>query len=238
MSEIPRVSVIIPVRNGAHFLKTAVASILAQNCDSLEILVVDDGSTDDTAQMAERLPGNIRCLSFPHQGLAATRLEGIAAAQGEILAFLDVDDVWAEDKLRLQLRLLDDRADLLIVNGYTQLQRLVETDGDTMRFENWGEPVLTPSFGSALFRRQAIEQLGMTRTHEHNYDLDWFMRARELGLRLCVHSDIVLYYRRHSNNMSNDHNTGKRALLLMLRESLARRSAQGMGGVSLPPLEK
>lgn len=236
MSDSPRVSVIIPVRNGAHFLKTAIASILAQNYDSLEILVVDDGSADDTVRVAERLPGNIRCLSFPHQGLAATRLEGIAAARGEILAFLDVDDIWAEDKLFRQLHLLDDHADLLIVNGYTQLQRLVETDGETMRFENWGEPVLAPSFGSALFRRQALEQLGMTRTHKQNFDLDWFMRARELELPMQIHSDVVQYYRRHGNNMSNDQTGGKQSLLFMLKESLARRSAQGKDGVSLPPL--
>lgn len=237
MSDFPRVSVIIPVWNGAHFLKTAIASILAQSYDSLEILVVDDGSTDETVQVAERLPAKIRCLSFPHRGLAATRLEGIAAAQGEILAFLDVDDVWAKDKLRCQLRLLDDEADLEIVNGYTQLQRLVERDGDTIRFENWGEPVLAPSFGSALFRKRALEQLGMTRTHELNYDLDWFMRARELDTPLRVHSEIVLYYRRHGNNMTNDHIAGKRSLLLMLKESLARRRARGMDGVSLPPLK-
>ncbi len=237
MKDAPLVSVMIPVWNGARFLDQAVASIRAQQYAPLEILVIDDGSTDETAHVAAQLGNEIRSLAFPHRGLALARQAGIEAARGELIAFLDVDDLWHENKLQLQLALLRDNPGYMIVNGHTQLMRLATKYPEPMRFENWGEPVLAPSFGSALFRAHVFSQLGLFDARLNPYvDVDWFLRARERGIPILIHPEIVQFYRRHEKNMSNDHALGKRAALQALKASLKRRSALGMEGVSLPPL--
>ncbi len=235
MSFPPRVSVVMPVWNGARFLSDALGSIRAQNYEPLEIILVDDGSTDESAAIGEQ--HGVRVLRLPHRGLTPTRLSGIEAARGEVLAFLDCDDVWAENKLNVQLKLLAKNSDTMIVNGYTQLLRM--TNDETLRFEKWGEPVLAPSFGSALFRREALERLGLINAkNSADLDLDWFMPARELGISMLIHDDIVQYYRRHDKNMTNDQRLGKQSLLMMLYHSLERRKELGLQGKPLPTLRR
>lgn len=98
----PRVSVIIPVYNGAGLVARAVDSALAQSLAPLEIIVVDDGSTDDTASVLAGYHGRIRRLHIRHGGVARARNIGMAASRGELLAFLDADDIWHPHKLARQ----------------------------------------------------------------------------------------------------------------------------------------
>jgi glycosyltransferase involved in cell wall biosynthesis len=103
----PRVSVIIPTYNRAALVAEAVASVLAQTCQDFELLVVDDGSTDGTAQTLTAFGDQVTLLRQPsRRGVAAARNRGIAAARGEWLAFLDSDDLWLPEKLARQLALL------------------------------------------------------------------------------------------------------------------------------------
>ena len=97
------VSAIIPVYNGEAFLAEAAASIQRQRVDALEIIIVNDGSTDGTAEVIESLQGTIRSASQPNRGPAAARSRGVRMAQGNVIAFLDADDLWPEDKLEIQL---------------------------------------------------------------------------------------------------------------------------------------
>lgn len=235
MSDTPLVSVVVPVWNGARFLTDAVASIRAQHYAPLEIVIADDGSTDGTAEIATRPELNLVHLALPHRGLAATRLAGIERARGELIAFLDVDDLWHASKLAVQIELLKKNPETMIVNGYTQLMRLA--DAATMRFENWGEPVLAPSFGSALFRREGLDALRMGEAvTAHSLDADWLLLARERGIPFLIHHDVVQFYRRHGTNMSNQLYLRGASQLKMLQESLARRKALGKEGQELPPL--
>src|ERR1700682_4446766 len=99
----PLVSIIIPVYNAAHFLPQAMASIRAQGYDSLEIVVVDDGSTDNCADVAKSLGSDVRYDRQVNRGPSAARNRGLALARGELIAFLDVDDQWPAQKLSVQL---------------------------------------------------------------------------------------------------------------------------------------
>jgi glycosyltransferase involved in cell wall biosynthesis len=111
---VPLVSVIIPTYNRAALVQEAVASVLAQTCRDFEFLVVDDGSTDDTAEVLAGLDGQFQVLRHPsRRGVSATRNTGIAAARGEWLAFLDSDDLWLPEKLARQLAYLAAHPDLL-----------------------------------------------------------------------------------------------------------------------------
>lgn len=236
MNDSPLVSVIIPVWNGAEFLPDAIASILAQSYRPLEILVADDGSTDNTPEVAAQYGPQIRYFAFSHAGLAETRNRGLERAQGDLIAFLDVDDLWSETKLQQQVRLLQDNPHILLVNGYTQLLRVVETH-PLRRFEPWGAPTLAFSFGSALLRRELVQQVGPVDARHHmSEDVDWFLRVRERGIPMLVHLDVVQYYRRHEKNMTNDQELSKRNLLFSLKDSLKRRSQHDTQGVSLAPL--
>jgi glycosyltransferase involved in cell wall biosynthesis len=96
------VSAIIPTYNHAAFLRGALESVFAQSCCPLEVVVVDDGSTDETAEVLRVYEGRIRVLRRPNRGVAAARNAGAAVASGELLAFLDADDAWLPAKLERQ----------------------------------------------------------------------------------------------------------------------------------------
>ncbi len=110
-----RVSVIIPAHDAAGFIAEALDSVLAQGLPDAEIVVVDDGSTDGTADLARRYGRGVRVLSQPRSGSGRARNAGLQATSGELVAFLDADDLWTPDKSRLQLDLLEKDRDLGLV---------------------------------------------------------------------------------------------------------------------------
>jgi glycosyltransferase involved in cell wall biosynthesis len=103
----PSISVVIPAFNRAHCVGDAVASVLAQTCKDFEIIVIDDGSTDGTAEVLEKFGGQIRLLRQDNRGVAAARNAGIRAACGKWVAFLDSDDRWHPEKLERQINALE-----------------------------------------------------------------------------------------------------------------------------------
>ena len=143
---------------------------------------------------------------------------------GALIAFLDVDDLWVPDKTARQLTLLDSDAGADMVLGRTRRMRSLESDDGLRRFEPWGEAETMLSMGSGLFRRGAFDRGGpFDASLPFTCDWDWFMRARELGLSLVVHRDVVQCYRRHNSNLTEDIDTGNQQTLAMLSKSLQRR---------------
>jgi glycosyltransferase involved in cell wall biosynthesis len=100
------VSVVIPCYNGARFLRDTVGSVLAQTLPPLEVIVVDDGSTDDSAAVAESFGSPVRVIRQPNRGESVARNRGIAEARGDWVAFLDADDLWLPEKLAEQAKLM------------------------------------------------------------------------------------------------------------------------------------
>lgn len=134
MAEPPRFSIVIPCYNYGHWLARAVASVLAQDGDDWELLVIDDGSSDDTAQVARELqarhPGRLRFLTQPNRGVAATRNRGIDETRGDFLIFLDADDELAPGALgRYRELLARYPACDAVVGGYT----VITPDGRARR---------------------------------------------------------------------------------------------------------
>lgn len=223
-------SVIIPVYNGERFLAEAVESIQRQAHQPLEIIIVDDGSTDNTATIAASLDGHIRYAFQNNSGPPAARNKGLQMARGNVISFLDADDLWSENKLEVQLGRLAVAPTVEIVLGRTQLMKLTELRDGTPKFEPWSEPVLAMSLGCAIVRRSAFHKVGLfDETLRHAEDWDWFMRARELGVSMQIHQEVMQLYRRHDRNITNQVELDNQHTIRMLKKSLDRRRQHNSG---------
>ena len=216
----PLMSVIVPVHNGARFLRDAVDSILNQAWPRIEIIVVDDGSTDEIEQAVRELPVDVRFLRQNNRGAAAARNRGYREAAGDLIAFLDVDDFWPEGALdAMAERLLD--ADLDVAQGHGQTFRR-ETEGDQLV----GDPneAFPYYIGAAVYRRSALEAVGLfDESLTFSEDTDWFARAREAGLATERLDQITLMVRRHETNMTRGKTLVELHALRVFKKVLDRR---------------
>jgi len=232
--DAPLISVIIPTFNRAAFLPTALASIYAQAMLPLQVIVVDDGSTDHTAAVVRDFGAELTYLYQANPGPVAARNRGLDQATGEWVAFLDSDDQWVAGRLQRQLALAKAYPTAQIIWGMLQVVR--QCAHDPARVEPVGGPTLQTQLGSALFRRTLFDQNAVGRLDETLYtndDVDWFCRAFESGSELIVHQEIVALYRWHQANLVANQSPGQpqatHGLLHALALSLKRRRQQGKG---------
>jgi glycosyltransferase involved in cell wall biosynthesis len=226
MSSTTLVSVVIPVYNSESFIAEAIESVFAQAHDEIEIVVVDDGSTDNTAAVV---------LGFA--GPAAARNTGIALARGDVIGFLDADDLYDPHKLALQLPRLEaslDAADIVL--GFKQYHMLDSGEGKARSFRRHLEPMMSLQLGCGLFRSGVFSKVGAFNEQMRiSDDWDWFMRAREMRVQLLIHRDVVLHQRIHEANITRQQELGQRETLRLVKDSLDRRRRGGVDG-SLPSL--
>jgi len=226
---------VIPVFNGERFLRETVHSVHAQKSSSLEIIIVDDGSTDGTATVARSLPEAARYLYQTNKGPAAARNRGIEHAQGSLIAFADADDVWPADKLQLQLPYLIKDPTIEIVMGRTQQLLLSETVNGQTKADEIGEPVFSANLGSAVIRKSVFERVGLfDETMRYSEDVDWFMRAREAGAAIITIESVTLFYRQHQENMTRGKSPSELNVLKTLKKSLDRRRERTGFASALP----
>jgi glycosyltransferase involved in cell wall biosynthesis len=240
----PLVSVIIPVFNGERFLREAVQSVreavhaLDEKYSDVEIIIVDDGSTDGTSTVARSFPETVRYLLQTNQGPAAARNRGIEQARGSLIAFADADDLWPADKLELQLPFLIRDPAIEIVMGRIQQVLLSRTADGQTQAQELGEPAFSVNLGSAVMRKCVFERVGLfDETMRYSEDVDWFMRARESGAEIVTIDAVTLFYRQHEQNMTRGKSTSELNVLKALKRSLDRRREQ-MGFASALPAFK
>jgi glycosyltransferase involved in cell wall biosynthesis len=222
----PLVSVIIPVYNGARFLRAALESVFAQTYRPIEVLVVDDGSADDSGVIAQSFP-EVRYIHQTNQGVAAARNNGIESARGEFYAFLDQDDLWTPDKLKLQVAYLQNHPDV----GYTLTQQKFFLDpGATL--PAWFRKELFDSvhtgwvLGTLVVRRPVFEKVGNFATgYSAANDSDWFFRAKAAEIPMAVVEELLLLKRIHEANDSGRATEILSELRKVVRSSLERQRA-------------
>lgn len=221
----PLVSVIVPVYNGAAFLGEAVANILGQDYPALEIIVVDDGSTDAITEAVARLPVDVRFFRQPNAGAASARNRGIKDASGEFIAFLDVDDLWPPGNLGLLVERLARTPTLDVIHGHAQILVRDEASGVYEYFGNPGESF--PYYiGAGLYRRRAFERVGLFDTElRYAEDTDWFNRAGEVGLNIERLEMVTLHVRRHGANMTAGKSLAELNALRVFKKALDRKRA-------------
>jgi glycosyltransferase involved in cell wall biosynthesis len=218
------ISVIIPAFNAEATLAETIESVLAQTIPADEIIVVDDGSNDDTAALASAYSG-ITVIRQENRGGAAALNAGIRASTGDLLAFLDADDLWEADKLEKQSALLRARANLDAVGGYvrTFLCPAVLTDqAGRYRLPSAPEPCWLT--GALLVRRACFDK---SRYFAEDlavaFNIDWFDRLRRAGASLAMIDTVVLHRRIHPGSLSHRSVSRDASMVEMARRAIARR---------------
>ena len=211
------VSVVVPCFNAAPFLAEALRSAVGQTHPPLEVIVVDDGSTDGSAELAEREPGPIRVLRTAHAGIAPARNAGIAASKGDLIAFLDADDRWPHASLETRLHLWRTAPDARYVFG--AIACFDHHSGAAI-----GEPEVGRLPGAVLTRRGVFDEIGCfdadLRTGEM---IDWIPRTDAAGFRFAATAETVLQRRVHAANTTRNTATVHADYFKLLRRNLARR---------------
>jgi hypothetical protein len=216
------ISVVIPVHNGARFLPEAIGSVLAQDHEPLELIVVDDGSTDDLERVVADLPVEVTYLRQSQQGPAAARNAGIRAARGDIVAFLDVDDLWPPGVLRELLRGIVAH-ECEVVAGWTQMARYDQTTGTTAPY---GKPEESYPYyiGAALYRRSVFDAVGLFDPDMRcGEDTDWYARFHECGRIMHRLPLTALVHRTHGGNMTRGQDAVGLGVVRAVKNSLDRR---------------
>ncbi len=221
-----KVSVIIPVRDGAAYIASAIESVLAQTRPVGEVLVIDDGSKDETAGIVSRFSSRgVRLIQQPARGAAEARNAGVRLARHELLAFLDADDVWISTKLELQCAELQSDAALDMVFGH--VRQFISSDVEPTtraRLRCPEESVPGRHVGTMLIRREAFERVGPLETEWGIGEfLAWYARAQLLGLREKILSAVLLERRLHSANQGVLKRCDRSDYVRILKKILDRR---------------
>jgi glycosyltransferase involved in cell wall biosynthesis len=222
MRRVP-VSAVVPVRNGAPFIGEALQSIFDQTWTPQEVIVIDDGSIDETSAEVHRFP-EVVYMRQPPLGQAAARNHGASLASTPYLAFLDADDIWSSTKIELQLGVLMENPRLDVVSG--QMVQFTGSVADGMTVVS--SPVAANLPGLMLIRHDTFKRVGPYSSETLVGEVvDWWARAIDLGIRALTLDAVILMRRIHSRNLGRALADPMRDYLRILRTIVKRRRAQG-----------
>jgi glycosyltransferase involved in cell wall biosynthesis len=219
----PLVSVVMPVYNAEKFLPEALESVLEQDYEPFEVIVVDDGSTDGTPQVVERYP-RVTYIRQENAGASAARNTGIATAAGEWIANVDGDDRVPPSKLSLQMDYLIRHPEVVCVLGR---QEWIDPPPWLVRDQVYGELDGIP-LNSMVARRDVLLELG-GHDDSHGGDLDVLVRMRESGYEYAVIPEVVVYRRYHGENLVASAPITTPLPLVSLKAKLDRERARAAG---------
>jgi len=201
MTPLSDITAVIPVHNCSRYLAAAIESVLTQTIPARELIVVDDGSTDDSRRVAANFGDRVTCLALPHRGPAAARNAGIAAATGRWLAFLDADDLWLPDKLAHQLPLAAADPTVAVTGSWENFLSpdCEPTTGPRHAFP--AGPQAAPMAGTLLIARQRFAEIGLfDESLRAGEFIDWVLRGRRARLQFSAVPQLVLKRRIHATN--------------------------------------
>ena len=212
---IGKVSVIIPAYNCARYLGDAIHSALKQRVDNLEIILVDDGSTDNTTEILAPFMNRIKYVFQHNEGPSAARNRGIVHSTGEFIQFLDADDILGPDSIELQLQYLRQHPDVHIAVCRNELFENTRPDGNPISSGSWElfchdldvhlcHFNIAPTTAFFCRRRAIIETGWFDTTLWFCEDYDFWLRAAVRGFVPHYNSNGFVYYRRHEGSLSSD----------------------------------
>ncbi|RYX82446.1 glycosyltransferase family 2 protein [bacterium] len=227
----PLFSVIIPLYNAAPYLEMAVASVLRQGIKAVEIIIVDDGSTDGSGEIARELAqrhNEVRIIKQENGGVSNARNAGIRRCRGEFVCFMDADDEYPEGTLTFfeeELKALrQQHGEMVMVRGMAQYMRRSEVDGG---WHGQEAPIALSLVTANAQTRATVERVGFfdeeLRAQE---DLDWLLRAEERGVVMPLRERVTLLYRQHESGLAHNAALMQSEKVKMLRKSIQRKHAR------------
>jgi glycosyltransferase involved in cell wall biosynthesis len=219
----PLISVIIPVYNGEKFITEAIESCLSQTYNNLEIIVIDDGSTDQSGKVVNAYP-MVQYFHRSNSGVASARNFAINKANGSYITFLDADDIMMPNRVELQLQALLNFPDIDICIGHQE--NFIDTGFD-LSIEDWQyynerEKI---NMMSIFLKSEVFEKVGLfNENYLHSSDYEWLTRAKDFGANVFIMPEILIKRRLHGNNISFLARKEKDLLVFrILKESMQRR---------------
>lgn len=222
--KLPLVSVVIPVYNGESYLREAIDSVLSQTYGKIELLLVDDGSCDSSAEIASSY-SDLRYIKQENKGVASARNRGIAESKGDYITFLDQDDYWSKSKLELQINYLERHSTCGFVFGYQRLFVDPLCEKPTwVEDEHLVKDIPSFLLGALCARRNLFQRVGLfNEEFVFGNDTDWFSRAKDLKIEFHMLENLVLFKRVHASNESHKRKLMQKDLFGLLRQSIERK---------------
>jgi glycosyltransferase involved in cell wall biosynthesis len=226
----PSISTIIAVRDGERYVAEAIDSVLGQTVPPDEVVVVDDGSADGSAAVAESYGPPVRCLRREAAGTGSALNAGVEASNGKLLSYVDADDLWMPQKLEVQLGAMEAGADIVLCRVEQFISpELTEAERAQLRPPPDETPGVTR--GAMLIARDAHDRVGR---FEEGWVvaefIDWFGRARDAGLTEVVVPEVLLRRRIHTSNTGRRRSDARNDYPRVMRKLLERRRQAGGGG--------
>jgi glycosyltransferase involved in cell wall biosynthesis len=230
-----RISTIVPAYNYARFLSEALESVLAQHVPDLEVIVVDDASTDETEAVAAGYGDRVRYIRQTSRfGSGAAANRGAAAATGEFLTFVDADDRWAESKLQRQMAALEDDSIDAVFGQALEFFSPELSDAERARFRLRRMPA--PIAGTMMVRRSAYLRVGgFAEGVVLGEFMDWYARALDRGVAFRMLDDLFLFRRIHAANLGRRAFSARQDYARVLKQSLDRRRAAAIAPPAVEP---
>ena len=218
-----RVSVVIPVYNTDAYLAQALKSVFNQEVQPMEVIVVDDGSTDNSAMVAADY-SDVRLIRQQNQGVSVARNTGVAAAEGDFIAFLDADDIWAPNKVRVHLDYHLKHPEI----GYSVagMRNFLSDDAQSpswLASSEMDQDRVGYLPGNLFVTRTTLQRVGsFNPLYRSGEGADWFARAKDVGVSMAILPEILLYRRVHATNQTHDLGQLKTGVLRALKASIDR----------------
>ena len=216
------VSTIIPIYNSEKYLGEAIESVLCQTHPVDEIIIVNDGSTDNGPQIAESFGGKVKIIHRENGGIGAARNTGISLATGSLITFLDADDLWLPEKTQQQHAMLQTGISDMVFGVVEQFMSPELTESQcpaqpaAMKMEGY-------IAGAMMVSKEVFMQVGpFPENNALGEFIDWYCRAKELSLRMTMSDSIVLHRRIHQHNTTRLWKDSRKDYLDALRQKLSR----------------
>ncbi len=227
IEENPLVSVIIPVYNGEKYVAHALESVFKQDYQPFEVILVDDGSTDRTAQIIGKYD-NVQYIYQSKQGVSSARNKGIAASRGEIITFLDSDDYWPTNRLTVTIRYLDRHPEVGYVLGRQMM--FVEPGCAVpawVKAEWLTESQDASNTAILVVRREIFGRIGLFNIdYFGGEDTEWLVRASEASIPMARLPEVILHRRIHGGNLSVQMIKVRKANLMRITKESIRRQQE------------
>lgn len=219
-----QVSVIVPVYNVESYLEEALQSIFSQTLQPLEIIAINDGSTDGSLEILKRYGSRISIINRENRGLSRTLNEGLRASGGRLIAFLDADDLWAPDKLAAQASFLnahpDTEACFGMIRQFISPELPQEVKSTISCPTELQKGILKITL---MIRREAFDRIGgFDETLKRGDFIDWFARAEEAGITYALLPQLLAYRRLHRASMSSSYENDN-DLIRIVKAAMDRR---------------